>query len=138
MITLTLKQLNYASLTGALDLLVRVNKPLYYKIANRKMPIESGEALQIFNDEKQRLAANLGIENKETHRYERSIENKPLYDKIALLENQTIDLSGIAIPFAELKEEDPVTKVEKQWEPNEQILGALEPFIIFDSPIIKL
>jgi hypothetical protein len=102
------------------------------------MPIESGEALQIFNDEKQRLAANLGIENKETHRYERSIENKPLYDKIALLENQTIDLSGIAIPFAELKEEDPVTKVEKQWEPNEQILGALEPFIIFDSPIIKL
>ena len=137
MITISLKHLNYASVTGAFDLLIKAQKPISYKIANRKMAVEVAEALQIFNDEKQRLAADLGFLNEQTQRYERVPQNKKLYDKLAELEAQPVDLSGIPIPFTELKEEDPVTKVEKPWEPNEQILGALEPFLIFDNLIVK-
>ena len=131
MIKVTLKQLNYAVITNAWDAFLNAKKPIDVKIANRKMPNEVAEALQIFNDEKLVLAKELGVENKETQRYERVPENKALYDKIAELENKTVELTGNPVAFADLKVFDPETKQDGPWNPDERTLGALEPFLTF-------
>ena len=131
MIKVTLKQLNYAVTTNAWDAFLSAKKPIAVKLANRKMPEEVTEALQMFNDEKLRLARELGVENKETQRYERIPENKALYDKIAELEQQTVDLTGNPVDFNDLKAFDQETKQDGPWNPDERVLGALESFIKF-------
>jgi hypothetical protein len=131
MIKLTLKQLNYAKVTGALDAFFKANKPFAVRIANRKLPEEIDAILQIFNEEKLALAREIGVENPQTHVFDRGPENKALYDKIAVLEQKEIELTGEPVQVQDMREAGDFPPPGQPWEPSELILGALEPFLLF-------